>query len=110
MELRVRSGNVTLDFTQAVISQPSLLIDADMQSGSLTLVTKPGVLVDTDDVATRSSTIKVRTPAGSDGPVLLRVHVSGTISSSRITARPPRPPRRTFWPWLRRRPRALTPP
>jgi Domain of unknown function (DUF1707) len=112
MELQIKSGNVTLDFTQAVISQPSLLIDADMHSSALTLVTKPGVVVDTDDVATRSSTIKVRAPWGPDAAVLLRVHVSGTISSSRITARPPRPPRRTFWQWLRRRPRpyALTPP
>src|SRR5580704_206056 len=64
LELRVTSGNVTLDFTEAVISQPSFLIEADMRSSSLTLVTKPGVVIDTDDVVTNSSTTKVREPWG----------------------------------------------
>ncbi|MGZ4433502.1 MAG: DUF1707 SHOCT-like domain-containing protein [Trebonia sp.] len=99
MEVRATSGSVTLDFTEAVISRPTLLINADMRSSSLRLVTKPGVLVDTDDVVTRSSTIKVRSPRGSQVPVVLRIQVSGKLSSSTITARPPR---RTFWQWLRR--------
>jgi hypothetical protein len=109
MELRLTSGSVTLDFTEAVISQPSLLIDADMRSSSLTLVTKPGVAVDTDDVVTNSSTTKVRAPRSPEVPVFLRIQISGKLSSSTITARPPR---RTFWQWLRRRPLpyALTPP
>ncbi|HUZ24771.1 MAG TPA: DUF1707 domain-containing protein [Streptosporangiaceae bacterium] len=101
MELRVTSGSVTLDFTEAVIAQPSLLIDADMRSGNLRLVTRPGVVVDTDDVVANSSSMKVRAPWGSEVPVILRVQVSGKVTSSTITARPPR---RTFWQWLRRRP------
>lgn len=56
---------MTLDFTGAVISQPSLLIDADMSSGRLTLVTKPGIAVETDDVAADSSYVKVRAPRDS---------------------------------------------
>ena len=110
LEVQARSGRVTLDFTEAVISQPSLLIHADMRSSSLTLVTKPGVVVDTDDVQTRSSSIKVRALPGPEVPVILRVQLSGLLSSSVITAGPPRPPRRTFWQWLRRQPRpyALT--
>jgi hypothetical protein len=109
LEVRLTSGAVTLDFTEAVISQPSLLIDADMRSSSLTLVTKPGVVVDTDDVVTSSSTTQVRPPRGAEVPVILRIQISGQLSSSTITARPPR---RTFWQWLRRRPPpyALTPP
>ena len=109
IEARVTSGSVTLDFTEAVIAQPSLQIDADVHSGALTLVTKPGVVVDTDDVAVRSGSVKVRAPWGPDVPVILRIHVSGKVGSGRITARPPR---RTFWQWLRRRPRpyALAPP
>lgn len=109
MEVRLTSGNVTLDFTEAVISQPLLLINADMRSSNLKLVTKPGVVVETDDVATHSSTVKVREPRGPMVPVILRIQVSGHLSSSTITARQPR---RTFWQWLRRRPRsdALTPP
>jgi Domain of unknown function (DUF1707) len=102
LEVRVTSGNVTLDFTNAMVSQASLQIDAEVRSGNLTLVTKPGIVVDTDDVAIRSGNVKVRTPWGHDVPVTLRIGVSGKVGSGNITARPPR---RTFWQWLRRAPR-----
>ena len=108
MEVRVASGQVTLDFTHAVITQPSLQIDADVKSGALTLITKPGIMVDADDVSIRSGRVKVPPPEGPGVPVLLTIHVSGKVGSGDITARqphPPRPPRRTFWQWLLRRPR-----
>ena len=110
LEVRVISGNVTLDFTNAVVSQASqasLQIDAQVRSGNMTLVTKPGIVVDTDDVAIRSGNVSVRTPWGHDVPVTLRIAVSGKVGSGNITARPPR---RTFWQWLLRKPRpyALT--
>jgi hypothetical protein len=102
IEVRVTSGNVTLDFTEAVLSQPQLQIDAEVRSGSLTLVTKPGIVVDADDVAISSGNVKVRAPWGHDVPVTLRINVSGKVGSGAIKARPPR---RTFWQWLRRAPR-----
>jgi len=102
LEVRVASGSVTLDFTEAVISQPSLLIDAKVASGTLTLVTRPGVVVNADEVAVSSGSVKVKAPWGPDVPVILRVGVSGKVASGSIKARPPR---RTFWQWLRRRPR-----
>jgi uncharacterized protein DUF1707 len=102
IEVRVSSGSVTLDFTDAVVSRSSLAIDAEVHSGSLTLVTKPGVLVDADDVAVRSGSVKVVAPWGPDVPVALRVQVSGQVGSGSIKARPPR---RTFWQWLTRKPR-----
>jgi len=101
IEVRVTSGNVKLDFTDAVLSQPRLLIDAEVRSGRLTLVTKPGIMVDADDVAIKSGNVKVRQPWGESVPVTLRVDVSGKVRSGRITARPPR---RTFWQWLLGRP------
>ena len=101
IEVRVTSGSVKLDFTEAVLSQPRLLIDAEVRSGGLTLVTKPGILVDADDVAIKSGNVKVREPWGDSVPVTLRVDVSGKVRSGHITARPPR---RTFWQWLLRRP------
>jgi hypothetical protein len=110
MEVRVSSGSVTLDFTQAVVTWPSLEIDAEVRSGSLTLVTKPGIVVDTDDVAIRSGTVRVRAPWDPDVLTLLRISVSGKVGSGAIKARPPRPPRRTFWQWLLRRPRPALPP
>jgi hypothetical protein len=103
IEVRCTSGSVTLDFTEAVIAQPSLQIDADVHSGSLRLLTKPGVVVDADDVAVHSGGVKVRAPWGLDVPVILRIQVSGKVGSGQITARPPR---RTFGQWLRRRPAA----
>ncbi len=103
MEVQVTSGHVQLDFTEAVITEPLLYIDAQVRSGTLRLVTRPGILVDTDDVALRSSQVHVREPWGPGAPAQLRIQVSGEISSGIIAASPPRL-RRTFWEWLRRRP------
>ena len=102
IEVRVTSGEVKLDFTEAIIAQPLLKIDAEVSSGRLLLVTKPGIMVDADDVAVRSGAVKVRAPWGPDVPVTLRLEVSGKVGSGSIKARPPR---RSFWQWLMRRPR-----
>jgi hypothetical protein len=109
MELRVTSGSVKLDFTQAVITQPSLQIDAEVRSGHLILITRPGIVVDTDDVAVRSGHVQIRAPWGSDVPELLRIDVAGTVGSGHLVARPPH---RTFWQWLTRQPKpyAITSP
>jgi hypothetical protein len=102
MDLKVTSGHIRLDFTQAVITAPALHIDADVRSGHITLITKPGIVVDADDVTVRSGHVQVRAPWGADVPVLLRIDISGKCGSGHITARPQR---RTFWQWLRRAPR-----
>jgi hypothetical protein len=102
LEVKVTSGHVLLDFRDAVITQPTLRIDAEVRSGHLTLVTKPGVVVDTDEVAVRSGHVKVRAPWGPDVPEVLRIDVAGTVGSGHLIARPPH---RTFWQWLTRQPR-----
>jgi len=102
IEARIRSGQLKLDFTQAVINQPSLQIDAEVNSGHIILVTKPGIVVDTDDVAVRSGHIRVRAPWGPDVPEVLRIEVSGKVGSGHFIARPQY---RTFWQWLTRQPR-----
>ncbi len=104
MEVRVTGGSVTLDFTEAVTWWPSLQLDVAVRAGSLRLVTKPGILVSTDDLAVRGSSVKVRAPWGPDVPVRFRIDVAGTVASSSFKARPPR---RTLWQWLRRRPLPL---
>jgi len=79
-----------------------------VHSGALTLVTKPGIVVDTDDVSVRNGAVNVKAPWDTTAPVVLRVQVSGTVGSGVIKARPPRlpkRPRRTFWQWLLRRPK-----
>src|SRR5579863_7875844 len=102
IEARVGSGHLKLDFTQAVITQSTLQLDAEVRSGHVVLITKPGIVVETDDVTVRSGHIRVRAPWGHDVPETLRIEVSGTVGSGRLVARPPY---RTFWQWLTRQPR-----
>ena len=101
MEVNVASGSVRLDLTKAVISSSTLQLDIDVHSGSLLLVTRPGIIVDTDDVAVRSGSVGVKAHRRHDVPVALRVQVSGKVASGSFKARPPR---RTFLQWLLRRP------
>jgi hypothetical protein len=101
MEVKVTSGEVKLDLTDAVVTQSTLRIDAEVHSGRLKLITKPGIAVDTDEVGVRHGEVKVRVPWGHDVPVTLRVEVAGTVRSGHIVARPPR---RSFWGWLTRQP------
>jgi hypothetical protein len=102
IEARVRSGHVKLDFTDAVITRPSLQLDAEVRSGHVILITKPGIVVDTDDVTVRSGHIRVRAPWDHDVPEVLRIEVSGKVGSGHFIARPQY---RTFWQWLTREPR-----
>ncbi len=102
IEARVRSGHLKLDFTQAVITQPSLQLDAEVRSGHVILITKPGIVVDTDDVVIRSGHVRVRAPWGPDVPEVLRIEVTGKVGSGHFIARPKY---RTFWQWLTRQPR-----
>ncbi len=103
IESRTTSGSVLLDFTRAVVTVPVLDLNVDMRSGSLSLITMPGIVVDADDVSTHSGSVRIRAPWGNDVPVRLRINLSGTIRSGSIVAGPRR---RTFWQWLRRAPRS----
>lgn len=102
MEVQVTSGHVLLDFTRAVITAPVMELDAEVRSGHLIILTRPGITVDASEVAVRSGHVTVRAPWGEGVPVQLRVEVTGTCRSGHISARPPR---RSFWQWLRRSPR-----
>jgi DUF1707 SHOCT-like domain len=109
MEVRVRSGSTRLDFTEAVITQPTLEIEAEVRSGALVLITKPGITVDLNDVSIRSGAVKDKTQWSPAAPAILHVRVSGQVGSGALVVRPPRRPRRTFWAWLLRRPRPRAP-
>ena len=102
IEARVTSGQLKLDFTQAVITQRSVQLEAEVRSGHIILITKPGIVVDTDDMTVRSGHVRVRAPWGSDVPEVLRIEVSGKVGSGHFVARPPY---RSFWQWLTRQPR-----
>jgi hypothetical protein len=102
IEARVRSGHLKLDFTQAVVTQPSVQLDAEVHSGHIILITKPGIVVDADDIVVRSGHVRVRAPWGPDVPETLRIVVSGKVGSGHFIARPAY---RSFWQWLTRQPR-----
>ncbi|GHJ34842.1 DUF1707 domain-containing protein [Streptomyces sp. TS71-3] len=104
LELRVEWCEVTLDFTQAVITQDTLQIDMDMRGKSLTLITRPGIVVDADALALEFSKLDVRQAPAPDPdhgtPITLRVELVGSKSFGRVVVRPPR---RSFGQWLLRR-------
>ena len=86
-------GTVNLDFTDAVITCPTLQIQAEVRGGWLVLVTKPGIEVDANAVAVHGGKVKVRPEHGLDAPVNLRIEISGQARGGHVVARPPR---RTF--------------
>jgi class 3 adenylate cyclase len=104
LEIDVGSGTVRLDFRQAVIAVPELRIDARIASGTLRLITRPGIVVDADDLTVNSGSVKVVPPAAPAAPVELRVKISGRVGSGSVSARPPRGGWwRALWRWILRR-------
>ncbi|MEU8784388.1 DUF1707 domain-containing protein [Streptomyces sp. NPDC048637] len=106
LELATEFCEVTLDFTQAVIAQDTLRIDMNMRGKNLTLITKPGIVVDTDALNLAFSKVTNRQAPGPDRPVTLRVELVGKKTYGRVVVRPPR---RTVGQWLLRKPTPLTP-
>ena len=102
MEVKVTSGHVLLDFTQAVITQPVLKLDVDVRSGHVRLLTRPGIVVDTDEVVIRSGHVRVKSPWSPDVPVQLHIEVTGKVGSGHLVARPRY---RNLWQWLTRQPK-----
>ena len=108
LDVKVRGGGVTLDFTEAVITQPLLRITAEVRGGGLRLITRPGIVVDAGDISLHGGSVTLPEPPGPGVPVQLRIEIAGSVHGAGITAGPPPPPRRprrTFWQWLRRAPR-----
>jgi hypothetical protein len=108
LDVKARGGGVTLDFTEAVITQPLLRITAEVRGAELRLITRPGIVVETGDISLHGGSVTLPEPPGPGVPVQLRVEISGSVHGAGITAGPPPPPRRprrTFWQWLRRAPR-----
>src|SRR5689334_9369312 len=102
LELAVTWCDVTLDFTEAVITQDTLRIDVAMAGKSLTLITKPGVEIDVDGLALIHCKFRHRrTQTPTDTPTTLRVELAGQKTHGKVVVRPPR---RTFGQWLLRRP------
>jgi len=102
MEVKVTSGHVLLDFTQAEITHPTLKLNVEVRSGHIRLLIRPGIAVDADEVAIRSGGVRVKTPWGSETPVQLHIEVTGKVGSGHLVARPRY---RNLWQWLTRQPK-----
>jgi Domain of unknown function (DUF1707) len=71
--------DVTLDFSDAVIRQDTLLIDMRMRGGSLTLVVGPGIVVDADALTVRYADVEIDPSTEAGAPVMLRVRLVGRM-------------------------------
>ncbi|MFJ2190152.1 DUF1707 domain-containing protein [Kitasatospora sp. NPDC087861] len=104
LELSVEWCEVTLDFTQAVITHDTLQIDLDMRGKNLTLIVKPGIVVDPDALNLEFSKVKNHQAPTPGTPIALRVELVGKKSFGRVVVRQPR---RTAGQWLLRKRTAL---
>ena len=101
MQIKATAGNVKLDFTEAVITRDTLHLEIDLGIGAdLLLITRPGVMVETDDLTMRGGDVKIQ-DAADQVPVALTVVVSGRVRGGNVVARYPR---RNLRQWLRRDP------
>lgn len=98
LEAEVRGGNVVLDFTRAVITQPALDLAVAISGGNLRLIVPPGVAVDVDSLDMRGGNIRQRVHHEPGTPVRLMVNLSGHIRGGNVVIRPPGPPPgQGFW-------------
>lgn len=90
MEIRSAWGEVTLDLARAVITHDTLRIDLHLRAGALKIVTRPGIVVDTDALATSYAEVKTPRAADPGAPVVLRVEIAGEVSWGQVVVRSPR--------------------
>src|SRR5580700_9244435 len=88
LELRSSWSDVTLDFTEAVIVEDTLLVEMNMRGGALVMVTRPGVVVDAGSLTVRYTDVDVRSGGESDAPVVLRVRLTGRMRYGSVEVRP----------------------
>ncbi|MFC9078651.1 hypothetical protein ACFTY7_16895 [Streptomyces sp. NPDC057062] len=103
MEISSSWGEVTLDFNQAVITRNTLRIDLDLRGSALNLLTRPGIVVDTDALATGYAKIKTQGITDAGASETLRIELVGQVNYGRVLVRPQR---RSFRQWLLREPAA----
>jgi len=108
LTIEARHGNVVIDFSAAVISQPTLDLEISVGHGNIVLTVPPGVVVDVDSVSVGHGVIRQRVRHDAGVPVKLLVNASGSLRHGNLVVRSARTgPRRSFWDWLLgRRPQA----
>lgn len=102
MEIRASGGSVRLDFTEAVITGPTLEIQTEMSGGRLLVVTRPGIQVEVDEMSAHGGRVRVRPERDLNQAARLVIRISGEARGGQILARPRRK-------WSRRGRRSSTP-
>ena len=87
LELRSSWSDVTLDFTEAVIVEDTLLVEMNMRGGTLVMVTRPGVVVDAGSLTVRYTDVDVRSGGEPGVPVVLRVRLTGRMKYGHVEVR-----------------------
>jgi len=87
LELRSSWCDVTLDFTNAVITHDTVRIDMDVRGGSVILLARPDTVVDADSLTVRHTYITVGPSTEPGAPVVLRVQLAGRMCYGQIEAR-----------------------
>jgi hypothetical protein len=87
LELQSSWCDVTLDFTNAVITRDTVRIDMDVRGGSLILLVRPDTVVDADSLTVRHTYVTVGPSAEPGAPVILRVQLAGRMCYGQIEAR-----------------------
>lgn len=86
IELRPRLCDVTLDFTEAVITSDTLRIEMDMHLGKLFIVSRPGIVIDADGLTLMYSKTKLLSERP-DGQARLRIELVGTLRHGKVIER-----------------------
>jgi len=68
----------------------TLHIEVHLRGGALRLLTRPGVVVDTDSLVLEYGGVKNRSAAGPGVPVELRVEIHGRMNFGQVVVRPQR--------------------
>ncbi|HEX3715215.1 MAG TPA: DUF1707 domain-containing protein [Trebonia sp.] len=103
LAVEARHGNVVVDFSSAVISQPTLDLEVSVGHGNVVLIVPPEVDVDVDSVTIGHGNVHQRVRREAGTPVRLLITASGNLRHGNLVVRGVRT--RTFWDWLfRRRP------
>ena len=91
LEMHPSWCDVTVDFTDAVITHDTLHVDMKMRGGSLILVVGPGIVVDADSLATRYTDVIIHPATEPSAPVRLVIQLIGRMRYGYIEARYGRP-------------------
>jgi len=101
LTVEARHGNVVIDFSAAVISEPTLDLAISIGHGNVVVIVPPDVVVDVDSVSAGHGVIRQRVHRQPGVPVRLLVTVTGSMRHGNLVVRGARTgPRRTFWQWL----------